>query len=387
MKIAAVIVGGGSGVRAGGEKPKQYQPIKGKSVIWHALQAFAGHPRIALVQPVIGAGHEGLFATAAQDLSILAPVVGGSTRQQSCRAGLVALQEHEPTHVLIHDAARPFVSSALIDRVIACLADHDCALPALPVADTLKKARDGVILSTVDRSSVWSVQTPQGFSYAKILAAHREAEAAGLSHFTDDAAVAEHAGLAVALVEGDDDNRKLTTSDDIARANMAMRDDDLRVGHGTDIHAFEPGNSVTLCGVAIPHVARLKGHSDADAPMHALTDAILGAIGEGDIGTHFPPSDPQWKNAPSSIFLGHAMALLRRRGGRLCNADLTILCEAPPISPHISAMKHCLAPQLGIGVDRIAIKATTTETLGFTGRREGLLATATVLVRLPGGEA
>jgi 2-C-methyl-D-erythritol 4-phosphate cytidylyltransferase/2-C-methyl-D-erythritol 2,4-cyclodiphosphate synthase len=239
----------------------------------------------------------------------------------------------------------------------------------------------------MDRAGIWTVQTPQGFSYSKILSAHREARAAGLSHFTDDAAVAEHAGLAVALVEGDDDNCKLTTSHDIARANMPIRQDDLRIGHGTDIHGFEPGDHVTLCGIAIPHTARLKGHSDADAALHALTDAILGAIGEGDIGTHFPPSDQRWKDAPSSIFLGHAAALLKHRGGRLCNADLTILCEAPRIAPHVAAMKEFLAAQLGVSTDRIAIKATTTEMLGFIGRREGILANATVLIRLPGEDA
>lgn len=382
MKVAAVIVGGGSGVRAGGENPKQYQLIGNSIVIYQTLSAFARHPAIALVQPVIGKGHEGLFAAAAGGLDILPPVIGGATRQESCRAGLVALEAHAPTHVLIHDAARPFISAALIDRVITLLSAQDCVLPALLVADTLKRVQDGTVVSTIDRSGMWTVQTPQGFSYPDILAAHRKAARDGKSDFTDDAAVAEYAGLAVALVAGDESNRKLTTSQDIARANRDLVTDDIRIGQGTDVHAFEAGDHVTLCGVPIPHTAQLKGHSDADAAMHALTDAILGAIGEGDIGTHFPPNDPQWKDVASSIFLAKAMALLKAHGGRIGNADLTILSEAPKISSHVPAMKAVLSPLLEIGEDRIAIKATTAETLGFIGRGEGLMATATVLVKL-----
>lgn len=386
MKIGAVIVAAGSGSRAGGEKPKQYQNIGGRPVLWWTLKAFLDHPRIATIQTVIGADQGGLFEDAAGELAVEPPVTGGATRQDSCRIGLAALAGHGLTHVLIHDAARPFPSPQLIDRVIAALATHQGAVPGLAVADTLKKAAGGKIERTVDRSGLWAVQTPQGFTYDAIRAAHEKAFAAGQSQLTDDAAVAEFAGLDVAIVPGNPENRKMTTNDDLAEADRALNRGltDIRTGIGVDVHAFAPGDHVMLCGVRIDHTHRLAGHSDADAALHALTDAILGAIGQGDIGTFFPPSDPKWKDAPSSIFLAKAVELVRQRGGRIGNADIAILAEAPRISPHLAAMKSRLSELLGIGEDRIAIKATTAETLGFVGRREGITAFANVIVRLPG---
>jgi 2-C-methyl-D-erythritol 4-phosphate cytidylyltransferase/2-C-methyl-D-erythritol 2,4-cyclodiphosphate synthase len=369
MTVAAVIVAGGSGLRAGGESPKQYQMIGGKPVIWWTLQAFANHPGISHVQPVIGEGHEDLYAAATADLQIEPPVTGGATRQDSCRAGLEAVARHKPAKVLIHDAARPFASRDLISHVIAWLDRHRAVVPGLPVAETLKLAPGGLVRATVDRSGLWTAQTPQGFSFDAILAAHRAALAAGAGDLTDDAAVAERAGIEIAMIPGRIENRKLTTAEDIDAAHRIMMSaqfnnlPDIRVGQGIDVHPFEDGSSVTLCGIVIPHSRRLKGHSDADVAMHALTDAILGAIGEGDIGTHFPPSDPQWRGAASSIFLAKAVDLVRTRGGVVANADITILAEAPRIGPHVEAMK--------------------TEKLGAIGRGEGIMAYATATVRLP----
>ena len=389
MKIGAVVVAAGTGSRAGGEKPKQYQEIGGRPVVWWALKSFCDHPSIAHIQPVIGPGQDDLFASATQGLAIDPPVIGGETRQESCRRGLEAIARHQVTHVLIHDAARPFVSADLISRVIAGLQQHQSAIPGLAIADTVKKAPFGTIERTIDRTGLWTVQTPQGFAFEAILAAHEKAAETGQSSLTDDAAVAELAGLEVAIIPGDAENRKMTTAADLAAADRALSASlndlpDIRTGIGIDIHPFAEGDHVMLCGVAIPHNHRLAGHSDADAALHALTDAILGAIGEGDIGMHFPPSDPQWKNAASAIFLSKAVDLVTRRGGKVGNVDLAILAEAPRISPHIPAMKARLAALLGIGEDRIAIKATTTEKLGFVGRGEGITAYAAVLVRLPG---
>jgi 2-C-methyl-D-erythritol 4-phosphate cytidylyltransferase/2-C-methyl-D-erythritol 2,4-cyclodiphosphate synthase len=389
MKVAAVIVAGGSGIRAGGELPKQYQRIGGKPVIWWTLKAFMEHPGVAWVQPVIGAGHEDLFAESAAGLQPLAPVFGGPTRQDSCRIGVEAVEPLAPDAVLIHDAARPFVSQELISHVIAALATRDGVIPAMPINETVKRAPGGIIEHTVDRSALWAAQTPQGFRYGPILAAHRDAHRAAAANLTDDAAIAERAGIPVAIIAGRSENKKITTAADVSEADRALtrqaadRLGDIRTGHGIDIHPFASGDHVMLCGVRIAHRARLKGHSDADAPLHALTDAILGAIGEGDIGTHFPPSEKQWKNAPSRIFVERAMALLKAKGGVVSNADITILAEAPRIGPHLAAMKAAVAALLDIAPERVAIKATTTEKLGFVGRGEGLVAHASVLVRLP----
>lgn len=389
MSVAAVIVAGGSGLRAGGEIPKQYQLIGGKPVIRWTLEAFLNHPQVGHVQAVIGQGHDALFAEATAGLPIPAAVTGGSNRQESCRLGVEALAAMKPDHVLIHDAARPFVSAQVISNVIGELDRSDAVIPGLPVADTMKFAPGGVIERTVDRGSMWFVQTPQGFAFDKILAAHRQAAREGHDSFTDDAAVAEYAGMAVRITAGDQANKKLTTAHDVqvadkdVSARLFVERPDVRTGQGIDFHVFESGDDVTLCGVRIPHTAKLKGHSDADAAMHALTDAILGAIGEADIGKHFPPSDPQWKGAPSSIFLLKAMELLTARKGIIANADITILAEAPKIGSHIAAMKSVLAPLLQAAPDRIAIKATTTEEMGAIGRKEGIAAFAVATIRLP----
>jgi 2-C-methyl-D-erythritol 4-phosphate cytidylyltransferase/2-C-methyl-D-erythritol 2,4-cyclodiphosphate synthase len=390
MTVAAVIVAAGFGLRAGGEQPKQYQSLSGKPVIWWALKAFCEHPLISFVQPVIGENHLHLFKAAVSDLALEPAVMGGNTRQDSCRIGIETLERRNPKRVLIHDAARPFVSADIIDRVVAGLDDHAAVVPGLPISETLKRTSEGVIAETVDRRNMWVAQTPQGFDYARILEAHRKALLQGINDFTDDAAVAAFAGMTVAMVMGAEDNRKLTTMQDLEGADRAMRArqfaglGDIRTGQGIDIHAFAPGDHIVLCGVPIPHTHRLAGHSDADAALHALTDAILGAIGEADIGTHFPPTDQRWKDAPSTIFVSRAMELLAARGGRVAHADLTILCEEPRIAPRIGAMKAILGPLLGIASERIAIKATTTEGLGFIGQKEGLAAFATVTVRLPG---
>ncbi len=389
MTVAAVIVAGGSGLRAGGETPKQYQIIAGKPVIWWALKAFLNHPKIFHVQVVVGVGHEAMFAEATAGLSFPPIVTGGATRQDSCRLGVEACASVNPALVLIHDAARPFISAELISKIIAELQTKDAVVPGMPVADTMKFAPEGVITKTVDRSSLWFAQTPQGFNFQRILAAHQTAATENQAGLTDDAAVAEYAGMKVHMIAGETQNKKLTTGADVEIANAELSQrmfasrPDIRTGQGIDFHVFETGNAVTLCGIEISHTHKLKGHSDADVALHALTDAILGAIGEGDIGTHFPPSDMKWKNAASTIFVQKAVALLAAKGGVIANVDITILAEAPKVNPHIQAMKALLAPLLFIAIDRIAIKATTTETLGAIGRKEGMAAFAIATVRLP----
>lgn len=389
MNTAAIIVAAGAGLRAGGERPKQYQRIGGEPVLRRTAATFLGHPGVDRVQVVIAAGHEAWYATAMEGLDLPPPVPGGASRQESVRRGLEALAASEPELVLIHDAARPFASQGLISHVIASLDRHPAVIPALPVTDTLKRAQGNIVCVTVDRSGLWAVQTPQGFRYRLITEAHRLAADTSVSDFTDDASIAEWAGMEVALIPGEHENRKMTTADDLKEAERRMRMEstlalgDIRVGQGFDVHAYVPGDHVVLCGVAIPHSHRLSGHSDADAPMHALTDALLGTLGEGDIGTHFPPSDPQWKGAESAIFLRKAVDLVRARGGRIANADITIVCEKPRIGPHVAAMRARLADLLGVAGDRVSIKATTSEEMGFTGRGEGLCAFATATVRLP----
>ena len=387
--MAAVIVAGGSGMRAGGAKPKQYQLMGGKPVIRWTLEAFLSHPGISHVQTVIGEGHADLFADATLGLNLPPPVTGGDNRQDSCRIGIEACQALAPDKVLIHDAARPFISAGVISAIVAELDSSDAVIPGLPVADTMKFAPDGFIEKTVDRASMWFVQTPQGFTYQKILAAHRRVVREGRSGFTDDAAVAEFDGLTVKIIAGDQGNRKLTTSLDVLAADREVSSrlfaerPDIRSGQGIDFHQFDKGTFVTLLGVKVPHSRGLKGHSDADVAMHALTDAILGAIGEGDIGTHFPPSEARWKGVASTNLLAKAVALLKARNGIIANVDVTILAEEPRIGPHIMTMKATLAPVLEIPVTRIAIKATTTETMGAIGRKEGMAAFATATVRLP----
>jgi 2-C-methyl-D-erythritol 4-phosphate cytidylyltransferase/2-C-methyl-D-erythritol 2,4-cyclodiphosphate synthase len=296
--------------------------------------------------------------------------------------GLESLAATPPARVLIHDGARPFVAAAVIDRVLAALADSPGAIAALPVVDTLKQAAGGRIAGTRDRTGLWGAQTPQGFRFAEILAAHR---AAAGEELTDDAAVAERAGLAVTLVEGSRENMKVTSQDDLAVAERWLRgaQEETRVGQGFDVHAFGPGDHVTLCGIRVPHDAGLVGHSDADVGLHALTDAILGALGAGDIGSHFPPSDPQWRGADSGKFLVHARDLVAAQGGRLLHLDVTLICERPKIGPHRDAMVARIAGLLDLPAGRVSVKATTTEKLGFTGRGEGIAAQAVATIALP----
>jgi 2-C-methyl-D-erythritol 4-phosphate cytidylyltransferase / 2-C-methyl-D-erythritol 2,4-cyclodiphosphate synthase len=389
--VAAVVVAAGRGQRAGGDIPKQYRKIAGAPVIRATLSAFSTHPHVDLVQPVIHRADDELFRVASGGLPKLSePVAGGTTRQSSVHAGLQALQGNAPEIVLIHDAARPFLSSALISRAIEAARAHGAAAPGIAVADTVKKI-DGaaLVIETLDRGSLRMVQTPQAFGFALIADAHRRAAAAGRTDFTDDAALAEWAGHRVLMFEGEAGNVKLTTNDDFARAELlsAAALGDLRIGNGFDVHAFADGDHVMLGGIRIPHERGVTGHSDADVALHALVDAILGALAEGDIGQHFPPSDPQWRGASSDRFLAFACERVRARGGLIGNLDVTIVCEAPRVSPHRDAMRARIAEVAGISVDRVAVKATTSEMLGFTGRGEGIFATATATVRLPWGAA
>lgn len=390
MKVAAaLIVAAGRGSRAispGCDTPKQYEPIGGVPILAHTLHPFLRNSGMTYVQVVIHADDRGLYDLATEGLTLLAPVPGGATRQASVLAGLEALSVHSPDVVLIHDAARPFVTRDLIARVLTALDAHPAAIAADPVADTLKRASpDGTIAATIDRAGLWRAQTPQGFHFAAILDAHRKAASAARHDFTDDAALAEWAGVPVLLVEGSSANTKITTRDDLAAANRAKATVPVysRCGLGFDVHAFAPGDHVWLGGVAIPHTHTLDGHSDADVVLHALTDALLGTIGDGDIGQHFPPADPKWKGAASIMFLNDAVRRVRGRGGRILNADITVLAEAPRIGPHRPAMQVVIAKALGVGLHDVGIKATTTETLGFVGRREGIAAMAVATVLLP----
>jgi 2-C-methyl-D-erythritol 4-phosphate cytidylyltransferase/2-C-methyl-D-erythritol 2,4-cyclodiphosphate synthase len=377
---AALIVAAGRGHRLGGAMPKQYLPLAGRAVLRHSLETFARHPAVGAVRVVIHRDDLDLYGAAADGLGLLPPVEGGATRQASVRLGLESLRELNPARVLIHDAARPFADAALIQRMIGALDGSPGAIPALPVADTIKRGSAGMIVETVDRQALWRAQTPQAFRYGEILAAH---QAAAGRELTDDAAVAEAAGLAVALVPGAEENFKVTTEADLSRAERILAPAaDIRCGNGFDVHRFAPGNQVMICGIALSHDHGLEGHSDADVGLHALTDAILGAIGAGDIGQHFPPGDPRWRGADSSRFLAHAAALVAERGGRLLSLDVTIICERPKIGPHRAAMIARIAKILGLDPSRVSVKATTTEGLGFTGRREGIAAQATATVAL-----
>lgn len=390
MDIAVVIVAAGRGSRAGaaGLGPKQYIEIDGATVLARSVRAFVDHPGIGPIQLVIHGDDAELYRKAMGPLAarVRPPVVGGGTRQASVRAGLEALasQVPAPDLVLIHDGARPFVDEGVIGRVIAALDACDGAIAALPLSDTLKRVgSDGRISGTLDRSGLWRAQTPQGFRFDAIVEAHRRA-ATHPVELTDDAAVAEFAGLSVVVVDGAPRNIKITTAQDIAMAQAEPRASiEIRTGQGFDVHRFCPGDHVWLGGVQIPHTAGLDGHSDADVALHALTDAILGAIADGDIGQHFPPSDPQWKGASSDRFLADAARRAREAGARIVNVDITILAEAPRIGPHRSAMQARIADILGLGPGRVGIKATTTEGLGFTGRREGIAAMAQATLEMP----
>ncbi len=388
MKIGVVIVAAGRGERAGSpeEGPKQYRPIGGKPVIEHTLKTFLDWPRSATIVVVIHQDDAALFAPVAVRLAAsdrISVVTGGATRQQSVLAGLEALKETDLAHVMIHDAVRPFINDALLDRIAERLdSGSDAVLPAMAVTDTLKRGDDGLVQETVSRQGLYAAQTPQAFQYSAILTAHRTALSSGRNDFTDDASIAEWSGLQVSLVEGSVDNVKLTMKRDIAMADekLSAALPDVRTGNGYDVHQLEDGDGVTLCGIFIPHDQKLKGHSDADVALHALTDALLATCGAGDIGDHFPPSDPQWKGAASRIFLEHAAKVVRGNGGTIMNADVSLIAEAPRIGPHRQAMRENLADILDLSLDRCSVKATTNETIGFVGRREGIAAIAPATV-------
>ncbi|MBE0579168.1 bifunctional 2-C-methyl-D-erythritol 4-phosphate cytidylyltransferase/2-C-methyl-D-erythritol 2,4-cyclodiphosphate synthase [Devosia sp.] len=388
--IAVLVVAAGKGERVsadGSTDPKQYRLVAGKPVLARTISAFLGVPNLTRLVTVIHADHaERYAALRLDDERLLPPVVGGASRQASVLEGLKALAPHKPDLVLIQDAARPFATLQVIGDVIAALDQYEGALPAIGVTDTIKRSTDGrQVTATEDRSRLFAAQTPQGFRFGQIFSAHMRASTIR-RQFTDDAEIAEWAGLRVAIVTGDRDNIKITHPGDFTRAERILSGDqtmETRVGTGFDVHPFEPGDAVWLGGVRIPHKAKLKGHSDADVALHALTDAILGAIGEGDIGVHFPPSDMQWRGAASTVFLKHAGVLVARAGGRIVNLDVTIVCEAPRIGPHVAAMQGIIAETLGIATTRIAIKATTSEQLGFTGREEGIVAMASASVEVP----
>ncbi len=384
-ETVALVVAAGRGQRFGGPLPKLYAELAGRPVLGHALARLTAHPRIDRVLAVIHPDDRALYDRAATGLELPEPITGGASRQESVRLGLESLAPHAPAVVLIHDGARPFVGAAVIDRVLDALGNSTGAIAALPVTDTLKRGEDGHITGTVARAGLWRAQTPQGFRFAEILAAHRNIAAQEL---TDDAAVAERAGLAVALVEGAPENIKVTTQEDLIRAERWFADTtETRVGQGFDVHRFGPGDQVMLCGIAIPHDAGLLGHSDADVGLHALTDAILGGLGAGDIGLHFPPSDARWKDAESAVFLRHAGSLIAEAGGRIRHLDVTLICERPRIGPYRAAMVARIAELLGIDGSRVSVKATTTEGLGFTGRGEGIAAQAIATLSLPCGPA
>jgi 2-C-methyl-D-erythritol 4-phosphate cytidylyltransferase / 2-C-methyl-D-erythritol 2,4-cyclodiphosphate synthase len=382
ISCIALVVAAGRGTRLKGRQPKQYLPVGGRPLLRHALETLRSHRGVTGLRVVYHPDDDALYRAAAEGLDLLAPVAGGAARQDSVRLGLESLASLAPDLVLIHDAARPFVDAAIIDRVLAALADAPAAIPALPVADTVKRAQGDHVAATIDRSALWRAQTPQGFRYADILAAHR---AAAGNDLPDDAAVAERAGLAVRLVAGSEENFKVTNPEDFLRAEqvVAARLGDVRTGQGFDVHPFGPGDHIMLCGVKVPHDRALVGHSDADVGLHALTDAILGALGAGDIGLHFPPSDPQWRGAPSHKFLAHAAALCSKAGGRIAHVDVTIVCEAPRVAPNRAAMVRRIAEILALDESRVSVKATTTERLGFTGRGEGIAASAVATLRLP----
>ncbi|SJZ48406.1 2-C-methyl-D-erythritol 2,4-cyclodiphosphate synthase [Enhydrobacter aerosaccus] len=375
----------GRGSRFGGPLPKQYALLNGFPILRHTLLAYQATAQINALRVVIAAGDESLYDAAVQGLGLALPIHGGASRQQSVLNGLEALAREAPDFVAIHDGARPFVRPADIAGCLAAAAAKgvDGAVLGVPLADTLKRAdRDGRVIETVPRANLWRAQTPQIFRFEPLLAAHRAAATLAENEgtaLTDDAAVAERAGLKVVMVAGSDDNRKITTSDDLDRSSVM----ETRTALGFDVHGFASGSAVMLGGVAIPHSQALAGHSDADVALHALTDAILGTIAAGDIGKHFPPSDPQWRGVSSDRFLRHAVDLLAAQGGRIVHLDLTVVCEAPRVGPHREAMVSSIAKIAGVVPDRVSVKATTTEGLGFTGRREGIAAQAIATVELP----
>lgn len=375
MKVAAILVAAGSGSRFGGEVPKQFLMVAHKPVIRHAAEYLIRH--VSLLQPV---GDAAPIEAALRGLPLLPTVEGGTTRQESVRNGLEALVSYAPDYVLVHDAARPYVPPGTIEALLSELLETAGAIPAAAVADTLKRVERGIITETVPRTALFRAQTPQAFRFETLLAAHRS----GIEDATDDASLLEAVGETVAVVAGSEDNIKLTYPDDFVRLERIMAGYSVsRVGMGFDVHAFEDDRPLILCGIAVPHDRGLAGHSDADVGIHALCDAIYGALAEGDIGRHFPPSEASWKDADSARFLCHARDRIAARGGRLINADVTLICEHPKITPHAQAMIERLASLLDVAHERISVKATTTEKLGFTGRREGIAAQAVVSILMP----
>lgn len=386
---AVIVVAAGSGKRFGTEVPKQYLMLNGAPVIRHCVKAFSDHPGIDIVQPVIRMSDLDDLTAALDGLSYAPAVAGGDERQDSVRNGLAALIDKKPDHVLIHDGARPFVDPAMLDRVMAALETSSAVIPAIRVVDTLKRTdNNGAVIDTVSRENLWRAQTPQGFRYVDLSVAHVQATGRAL---TDDAAVMEAAGHAVRIVQGDERNIKVTSPEDLARLEAIMDPSAtqepkagkprFRIGSGYDVHRTETGTEIILGGVTIPSDVALMGHSDADVALHAITDAILGAIAKGDIGGHFPPSDDRWRGASSDQFLAHACVLMAEAGYRIGNIDLTIICERPKIGPHRDAIRERIAEIAGVDLNVVSVKATTTEKLGFTGRGEGIAADAAVLVQ------
>lgn len=383
-ETVALIVAAGRGRRFGGDLPKQYSRLGQKTVLRHTIEAFLHADGVDRVVCVIHPDDQELYDEAVIGLGLLPPVFGGETRQDSVRHGLESLENMAPQKVLIHDAARPFISPEVIEGVQRALNKDAGALPAVAVADTLKRGADGYIADTVSRESLFRAQTPQGFRYADILQAHQDYIG---QEFTDDSLLFENAGHKVALTAGSEDNFKITTSEDLMRAERMLADStEIRTAMGYDVHRFGESHdehNVILCGVKIPHIQGLAGHSDADVALHALTDALLGTIGAGDIGEHFPPSDEQWKGASSDRFVKYASDLIHARGGEIVNVDVTLVCQAPKVGPHRTAMRERVAQILGVDVQRVSVKATTTEGLGYTGRKEGIAAHAIATARLP----
>ena len=387
--IIALLVAAGRGIRAGLDGPKQYASLAGETVLARSLRAFLAHKEVDAVSVAIHKDDTDLYAKAIAHLPpdmtqerLLPPTIGGATRQDSVRLGLEHIAHFEPKKVLIHDAARPLVSAATISAVIAQTSEKQGALAAIPATDTLK-FEDTTYCSNkcISRDNLWRASTPQSFPFAAMLAAHR---AKAAESFTDDAAIASAVGLPVKLVPDNPENIKITRKEDFAMAEKLLAaSSEARMGHGYDVHAFGPGDRVILCGVTIPHERGLIGHSDADVALHAITDALLGTIGAGDIGSHFPPSDPKWKGAPSQLFMENARDRIKAMGGRIIHVDVTIICEMPKIGPHREAMRARIGKILGIEVARVSVKATTTEGLGFTGRKEGIAAMATANIALP----
>ena len=386
-RTAAILVAAGRGLRAGAGGPKQYREIGGQAVIYRAMEAFCRHPQVIAVQPVVNPDDAAVFTEAVRGLRHAPPANGGATRQASVLAGLEALVDEKPDIVLIHDAARPFVTAAVISRAIEAAGRTGAAIPAIAVTDTIKLvgAKNGDVEATPERARLRIAQTPQAFRFDVILNAHRRAARDGRDDFTDDAALAEWAGLTVATFEGDPANMKLTTPEDFAReeARLAAALGDIRTGTGYDVHAFGDGDHLMLCGVRVAHTRGFLAHSDGDVGLHALVDAILGALADGDIGSHFPPSDMKWKGAASDRFLKYAIDRVTARGGRVANLEVTMICERPKIGPLRDAMRARIAEIAGVNISRVAVKATTSERLGFTGREEGIAATASATIRLP----